>query len=197
MNGMAGHMGQETARRAGNDDRDSPWLYALLALLGTAGFFYVNLAAAIVDGLTGTLGFTSAQAGGVMSANIYGASVGGLIAVFMVRRFPWRPVLVGLLCVLLALELASLLAHSYRVLLPLRALDGVIGGMSVGVALALLARTRFPDRAFGALLACGCPAWSRNTERGCCSCAWPRWISPRSSRRFSCACAMTGTQRPS
>ena len=152
MNGVAERMEPGAARRAGNGDRDSPWLYALLALLGTAGFFYVNLAAAIVDGLTGTLGFTSAQAGGVMSANIYGASVGGLIAVFMVRRFPWRPVLVGLLCVLLALELASLLAHSYRVLLPLRAVDGVIGGMSVGVALALLARTRFPDRAFGALL---------------------------------------------
>lgn len=131
---------------------DSPWLYVLLALLGTAGFFYVNLAAAIVDGLTGTLGFTSAQAGSVMSANIYGASVGGLVAVFLVRRFPWRPVLVGLLCVLLVLELASLFAHSYSVLLPLRALDGLVGGTSVGIALSLLARTHNPDRAFGALL---------------------------------------------
>lgn len=132
--------------------RDSPWLYVLLALLGTAGFFYVNLAAAIVDGLTGTLGFTSAQAGTVMSANIYGASLGGLIAVFIVRRFPWRRVLVASLGVLLALELVSLSVHSYSVLLPLRVVDGLVGGTSVGVALSLLARTNNPDRAFGALL---------------------------------------------
>src|SRR3546814_4087721 len=59
--------------------RESPWLYVVLALLGTAGFFYVNLAAAIVEGLMGTLGFSHAQAGTVMSANIYGASLGGLV----------------------------------------------------------------------------------------------------------------------
>ncbi len=142
----------EGTAAAPTEDRDSPWLYALLALLGTAGFFYVNLAAAIVDGLVGTLGLTSAQAGTVMSANIYGASVGGLVAVFLVRRLPWRPALVGLLCVLLGLELASLFAHTYQVLLPLRAVDGFVGGMSVGIGLSLLARTHNPDRAFGALL---------------------------------------------
>lgn len=152
MNEAADNMTPPTATAPDSAPRESPWLYVLLALLGTAGFFYVNLAAAIVDGLTGTLGFSSAQAGTVMSANIYGASVGGLIAVFVVRRLPWRPMLVGLLCVLLALELASLLVHSYHVLLPLRAVDGLIGGLSVGIALSLLARTRFPDRAFGALL---------------------------------------------
>lgn len=131
---------------------DHAWLYALLALLGTAGFFYVNLAAAIVDGLTGTLGFSSAQAGEVMSANIYGASVGGLVAVFAVRHWPWRPVLAGCFSVLVLLEGASMFVHAYPQLLPLRAVDGLVGGLSVGVALALLARTQFPDRAFGALL---------------------------------------------
>lgn len=152
MNELAERMGPESVRRVDGNGRESPWLYALLALLGTAGFFYVNLAAVIVDGLVGTLGFTSAQAGTVMSANIYGASAGGLIAVFIVRRFRWRPALVAVLCALLALELASLFTHAYSVLLPLRAVDGVAGGLSVGIALALLARTRFPDRAFGALL---------------------------------------------
>lgn len=131
---------------------DSPWVYVLLALLGTAGFFYVNLAAAIIDGLTGTLGFSAAQAGEVMSANIYGASVGGLIAVFAVRRFPWRPMLIALFAALVVLEAASMFVHSYATLLPLRAVDGLVGGLSVGIALSLLARTHFPDRAFGALL---------------------------------------------
>lgn len=132
--------------------RETPWLYVLLALLGTAGFFYVNLAAVIVDGFTGVLGFTNAQAGTVMSANIYGASVGGLIAVFVVRRCPWRTALTGLLAGVLALELASMFVRSYGLMLPLRTLDGLVGGVSVGIALSLLGRTRFPDRAFGVLL---------------------------------------------
>lgn len=152
---MSGAAGDATVIAAAPHDSavpDSPWLYAALALLGTAGFFYVNLAAAIVDGLTGSLGFTSAQAGTVMSANIYGASVGGLVAVFVVRRWPWRPMLLGLFGVLVVLEAASMFIHDYPTLLPLRAVDGLVGGLSVGIALALLARTRFPDRAFGALL---------------------------------------------
>jgi predicted MFS family arabinose efflux permease len=152
MSSTTGDPAMLASKAIDADSHDNPWLYVLLALLGTAGFFYVNLAAAIVDGLVGTLGFTSAQAGTVMSANIYGASAGGLLAVFLVRRFPWRPVLVGLLCVLLALELASLFVHAYAVLLPLRALDGLVGGTSVGLALSLLARTHNPERAFGALL---------------------------------------------
>lgn len=132
--------------------RESPWLYAMLALLGTAGFFYVNLAAAIVEGLVGTLGFSHAQAGTVMSANIYGASVGGLVAVFAVRRWRWRPSLLWLFAVLALIEAASMAVHDYRALLALRAVDGLVGGLSVGIALSLLARTHFPDRAFGALL---------------------------------------------
>lgn len=149
MNATVARAGQPLA---GAGTRDNPWVYALLALLGTAGFFYVNLAAAIVDGLTGTLGYTSAHAGEVMSANIYGASIGGLVAVFVVRRLPWRPVLVAAFGVLVVLEAASMVVHAYAALLPLRAVDGLVGGLSVGVALSLLARTHNPDRAFGALL---------------------------------------------
>lgn len=132
--------------------RESPWLYAVLALLGTAGFFYVNLAAAIVDGMVGTLGFSNVQAGTVMSANIYGASVGGLVAVFAVRRWPWRRSLLCLFTALVVIESASMFATDYSLLLALRAIDGLVGGLSVGIALSLLARTRFPDRAFGGLL---------------------------------------------
>lgn len=152
MNAASRSMTPDALASPDSGSRDSFGLYVLLALLGTAGFFYVNLAAAIVDGLTGSLGYTSAQAGAVMSANIYGASVGGLIAVFVVKRFSWRPVLASLLGVLLVLEILSIWVHAYQALLALRAIDGLVGGLSVGIALALLARTQFPDRAFGVLL---------------------------------------------
>ncbi len=131
---------------------DSLWLYALFALLATAGFFYVNIMAAIVDGLVTGLGFSNTEAGIVGSANIYGASVGSLIAVFIVRHLPWRRTLFILLCVLLCIDLASIAIDQVTLLTAVRAVHGLIGGMAVGVTYSAMARTRSPDRAFGMLL---------------------------------------------
>ncbi len=131
---------------------DSLWLYALFALLATAGFFYVNIMAAIVDGLITGLGFSNVQAGMVGSANIYGASLGALVSVFIVRHVQWKTALGVLLGLLLVIDLASTSIHVPAVLIPVRALHGFIGGMSVGVVYSVMARLRSPDRAFGMLL---------------------------------------------
>lgn len=131
---------------------DSLWLYALLALLATAGFFYVNIMAAIVDGLVTGLGLSNPQAGMIGSANIYGASVGAFAAVFLVRHIRWKPTLLVLLSVLLLIDLGSMLLRDPLVLTVVRAIHGVVGGLSVGVAYSVMARTRSPDRAFGMLL---------------------------------------------
>lgn len=131
---------------------DSLWLYALFALLATAGFFYVNIMSAIVDGLITGLGFSNVEAGMVGSANIYGASVGALVSVFIVRHVQWKTALGVLLCLLLVLDLSSILIHTPSVMIPVRALHGFIGGMSVGVVYSVMARLHSPDRAFGMLL---------------------------------------------
>ncbi|TQM03702.1 putative MFS family arabinose efflux permease [Pseudoxanthomonas sp. 3HH-4] len=131
---------------------DRLWLYALLALVATAGFFYVNIMAAIVDGLVTGLGFSNPQAGMVGAANIYGASVGSFIAVLLVRRIAWRPALFTLLALLLLIDLSSTVLRDPAVLTAVRALHGLVGGMAVGVTYAVMARTRSPDRAFGMLL---------------------------------------------
>ncbi|MBJ6981869.1 MFS transporter [Luteimonas sp. MC1572] len=131
---------------------DRLWLYALLALVATAGFFYVNIMSAIVDGLITGLDFTNAQAGTVAAANIYGASVGSFIAVLLVRRVRWRPTLFALLSLLLLLDLGSLAIHTAGPLTAMRALHGLVGGMAVGVVYSVMARTQSPDRAFGMLL---------------------------------------------
>ncbi|MEO8161850.1 MAG: hypothetical protein ABI588_10565, partial [Arenimonas sp.] len=104
---MNGAMGAEQAVNEPGMDYDSLWLYLLFALLATAGFFYVNIMPAIIDGLITGLGFSNAQAGMVGSANIYGASLGSLCAVFIVRRVQWRPALVVLFVLLIAIDLAS------------------------------------------------------------------------------------------
>ena len=62
----------------------------LLAFLATAGIFYVNIMPALVDGLVQGAGFSNRQAGLVGSSNVYGAAIGALIAVFIVKRIRWR-----------------------------------------------------------------------------------------------------------
>lgn len=141
-----------SAAPATTPSNDRLWLYALLALVATAGFFYVNIMAAIVDGLVTGLGFTNPQAGMVGAANIYGASVGSFVAVLFVRRIAWRPALFGLLALLLLLDLGSIAIHDPILLTAMRALHGFVGGFAVGVAYSVMARTRSPDRAFGMLL---------------------------------------------
>lgn len=125
----------------------------LLAFLATAGLFYVNIMPALVAGLIDGLGFSNRDAGFVGSANVYGAACGALVAVFLVRRLPWRPVQAALLALLLTLDLLSTLVKSAEPLIALRFLHGVVGGTSVGIGLAVMARTAIPDRAFGMLLA--------------------------------------------
>ncbi len=122
----------------------------LLGLLGTAGMFYVNLMPAIVSGLRDALGYSNAEAGYVAAANVYGASAGALTAVFLVGRLPWKRVQVVALLLLAAIDAASVGVSRLEPLILLRALHGLCGGVSIGIALAVMARTRIPQRAYGA-----------------------------------------------
>jgi len=125
---------------------------ALLAFLATAGFFYVNIMAAIVAGLVDGLGFTSSDAGRVGSLNIYGAAFGGAIAIAIIGRVRWRAFAVCALIVLMTIDALSILVTVPKALMAMRFLHGTVGGMLVGVAYSVFARTRTPDRVFGMLL---------------------------------------------
>ncbi|SDL67121.1 MFS transporter [Maricaulis salignorans] len=124
----------------------------MLAFLATAGLFYVNIMAAIVDGLVSGLGFTEGQAGQIGSVNIYGAAAGALLSVFLVKRLPWKALALGCLIVLIAIDLASISIASYDVMFPVRLIHGVFGGVLTGTGFAVIARTANPDRSFGMLL---------------------------------------------
>lgn len=126
--------------------------YGLLALTGTAGLFYVNIMPALVAGLVTAGGFDNQAAGFVMSANVYGAALGAISCVPFIRRLQWRPVQAGLLTGLILLDFLSILALTPALLIPLRALHGLLGGFSVGIGLSVIARTARQDRAFGMLL---------------------------------------------
>ena len=124
----------------------------LLSFLATAGFFYVNIMPALVAGLVEGLHYSQREAGLVASANIYGAALGALAAVFIIRHIRWRPASVVLLLALIAIELTSTLVHAAPWMIAIRFVDGSIGGLLIGIAFGVIARTSVPDRVFGMLL---------------------------------------------
>jgi predicted MFS family arabinose efflux permease len=124
----------------------------LLAFLATAGLFYVNIMPALVDGLIEGAGFSNREAGMVGSSNVYGAALGALVAVFLVKRINWRVASYALLAGLMCMDLLSLLVHRFLPLLMVRFAHGFVGGMLVGIGFSIIARTTHPDRTFGYLL---------------------------------------------
>ena len=123
-----------------------------LSFLATAGLFYVNIMAAIVDGFIVGLGLSDRDAGLIGSANVYGAAFGALLAVFAIKRLAWRHTAYVLLAALIALDLLSMPIRDFDLLLAVRSLHGLAGGLLVGVAYGVIARTAQVDRTFGILL---------------------------------------------
>ncbi|WP_228614606.1 MFS transporter [Alkalimonas sp.] len=124
----------------------------LLAFLATAGLFYVNIMPALVSGLIDGLGFSHRQAGLIASSNIYGAAIGALVAVFIVKSWRWKPVCTALLLTLISLDFLSMWIQHPWVMLALRGVHGCIGGLLVGIAFAVIARTEQVHKTFGMLL---------------------------------------------
>jgi len=124
----------------------------LLSFLATAGLFYVNIMAALVSGLIEGLHFSQRDAGFVGSANVYGAALGALMAVFIVKKISWRPAAIACLLTLISADLLSIVIHQAAPLIAARFAHGIVGGMLVGIGFSVIGRTRVPDRVFGMLL---------------------------------------------
>jgi len=123
-----------------------------LAFLTTAGIFYINIMPALVSGLKEGLNFSNQQAGFVSSANLYGAAAGALLAVFIVKHINWKKWSYVLLAALLLIDFASIYLASPTVLVVIRAIHGLVGGLLVGIGFAVISRTTDADKTFGYLL---------------------------------------------
>lgn len=123
-----------------------------LSFLATAGFFYVNIMAALISGLIDALNFDATDAGLVASCNVYGAAAGALLVVFVVTRVSWRRAATLLLLGLMTLDFASIFLRDAQALMVLRFCHGLLGGALVGLTYSLIARMEAPDRTFGVLL---------------------------------------------
>ena len=107
---------------------------------------------ALVDGLIQGAGFSNREAGLVGSSNVYGAALGALAAVFLVKRIVWRRGAYGLLVGLICMDLLSMLIQRFEPLILMRFGHGFIGGLLVGIGFSIIARTTHADRTFGYLL---------------------------------------------
>jgi len=123
-----------------------------LAFLTTAGLFYVNIMPALIEGLVDGLAFSNRDAGFVASANVYGAALGAFVVVFLIPHINWRLSSYGLLCVLIMIDIASMLIGTVELLISVRFIHGLVGGLLVGIGFSVIARTANPDRTFGYLL---------------------------------------------
>ncbi|MBQ4852663.1 MFS transporter [Pseudoalteromonas sp. MMG012] len=126
--------------------------YVLFAFIAMAGLSYINYLPGVVNALAGGIGFTDVEAGEIVALNGYGGLVGSLVAIFLVRRIRWRPVMFVLLATLVAVDFGTGWVEDYTMMLVWRFFAGVVGGLCVGIAFATLAKLNNPDAAFGTVL---------------------------------------------
>ena len=126
--------------------------YALFAFVTMAGLSYINFLPGVVNALAGDIGFSDAEAGQIVALNGYGGLLGSTIAIFLVRRINSQPALFVCFSLLALIDSATVLFDDLGLMLIWRFLAGVLGGLCLGMAIALLARLDNPDRAFGTLL---------------------------------------------
>lgn len=129
-----------------------PVSYFLLAFSAMAGLAYINFLPGVVSALAGGIGFSEAEAGQIVALNGYGGLLGRIVAIFLVRKLHWQSAMLTLLALLAVIDLSTAWFTHYSALLAWRFVAGLCGGLSLGIAFAVLARLDNPDRAFGTLL---------------------------------------------
>jgi predicted MFS family arabinose efflux permease len=143
---------QENIHTKKTVDPNGIWARVMLAFLTTAGIFYINIMPAVVSGLKEGLAFTNQQAGFVSSANLYGAAIGALTAVFLIKRINWRFWSYALLITLIVIDSACIFIESPTMMIAIRFIHGLTGGLLVGIGFGIISRTTEPDKTFGYLL---------------------------------------------
>ena len=83
--------GGARARRWPTAEPDGLLAAVLLSFLATAGFFYVNIMAALVAGLVNGLGFSARGCRPRRLVEHLRAALSALVAVAIVARVRWRP----------------------------------------------------------------------------------------------------------
>lgn len=125
----------------------------ILAFLTTAGLFYVNIMPVLINSLIVGLQYNEQTAGYVGSANTFGAALGALAMVALVKYIKWRKSAYFFLIILIMIDFLSTTITQPTILISIRFVHGLVGGLLVGLGFVLITRTLKPDKVFGVLLA--------------------------------------------
>lgn len=124
----------------------------LLATVTASGMLPATLLAVVVTVAKRGLGFTTAQAAALGSADLYGAALGTLVTALIGVPARWRGMTALAFLILALIDLASLSVQTVAPLLTLRFVRGLAGGLIMGAGYAAIGRSATPDRLFGLLL---------------------------------------------
>ena len=118
----------------------------ILGLIPTSAILYAWVTPLIVSALEQPPSTSAQAAGYVFSANLYGTAVGGFLAIGLVKRFRWQPTCRFLLCAVILADSISIWMIDAAWLSVMRFLHGVAGGLLMGFAASVIARTDNPER---------------------------------------------------
>lgn len=131
-------------------DIDNPRSLAAAIWLGIVGSAVLLVLPVFVGTLMEDLGFTSAQAGWIGSADLTGFALASVAAYRMVRRYTWtRIVLVGLALIVAGDLISTALTEFLPLFLVRLCLSGFGAGFVIAVAYTLLGDTKSPERNTG------------------------------------------------
>ena len=132
-----------------NRDVNSATSIITIIVLGILNVAILFVAPVLIGAMVELLGFTEAQAGFVISAELVGMSLASLPALYWVTRVNWRRALLVALSFMILGNLLSTSVGSYIPLLVLRFLVGLAAGSSMAICLSIIGTTGNPDRVFG------------------------------------------------
>jgi predicted MFS family arabinose efflux permease len=128
------------------NSRSTVLAFVLIAAVVSASLL---VAPALVGAMIGELGFTPAQAGYVIAAELGGMALATLPALFWMNRVDWRRAVRIAIVVATVATAASAFAHEFTALLLLRGLSGFAQGSAMVVCMATVGRTQARERNFG------------------------------------------------
>ncbi|MCH9693630.1 MAG: hypothetical protein K0U72_03895 [Gammaproteobacteria bacterium] len=118
----------------------------LLAKTAVATF---SIAPFLVGGYIDHLGFSAAEAGRLLSVEIFALAISNALAFFWIHRVSCRKWAQRLLVLVVACNLLCIYAPAYDSLLLLRIVVGALEGALLALGFGLLGKTRRPNRNFG------------------------------------------------
>lgn len=120
-----------------------------IVILGMVNIAILYVAPVLIGAMVGVLGFSEAQAGYVISAELLGMLLATFPALYYVNRINWRKGIFFALTFMIFGGLFSASIETFQALFITRFLFGLAAGFSMAICLSIIGLTSDPDRTFG------------------------------------------------